>query len=288
VPRRLRRSALVGLAVAGVVAARAPLATACGYTVRAGAQGRHATRPPLILGDSTMIFAAPWLGRHGLNADAKECRQFAEGVAMLRARARAGTLPKLSILALGANGPVSAGMIDGALRAIGRGHFLGLVTPRRSAATEASMRRAVSAHRGRVLLIDWVSYSAGHGSWFGGDGLHVTPAAGRKYAAFIARAVAPISHPPVRRLHPPRHSWNTKDCGVVHQLGSQVGVRVIRGADRVLCRVARRLARRSPVERLRPWAGFLWSATGRGAWLDLYARDHATLLVGTIRVSRRR
>ena len=266
-----------------VCAAAAPNASACGYTVRAGAHGHHATRPPLIIGDSTMIFAAPWLGRNGLSADAKECRQFNDGVSILAARARAGTIPKLSILALGANGPVSTRMIDGALRAIGPGRLLGLVTPRKSAVTEAAMRQAVHRHRGRVLLIDWVRFSAGHAGWFAGDGLHVTPAAGHEYANFIARRVAPISAPPVRDLHPPRHSRAAKDCGVVHQLGRAVGVRVARGADRVPCRVARRLARHSPVEEIPGWTGYLWSATGRGPWLDLYARDHARALVGTVR-----
>src|SRR3954447_4436360 len=113
---RLRTCVVLALLLAGASAADA---SACGYTVRARAHGHHARRAPLIIGDSTMIFAAPWLGRHGLEADAKECRQFSEGVAMLAARRRAGTLGHLSILALGANGPVSSGMLAGALHTIG-------------------------------------------------------------------------------------------------------------------------------------------------------------------------
>lgn len=172
-----------------VIALCAPAtASACGYTVRASASG-HAARPPLILGDSTMIYAAPWLGRHGMQADAKECRQFSEGVSMLAARRRARTLPWLSILALGANGPVSSRMIEGALRAIGSTRVLGLVTARQSPETDASMRHAAARHPERVLLIDWVSFSAGHGDWFAADGLHVTPAAGRIYARFVAGRV---------------------------------------------------------------------------------------------------
>jgi hypothetical protein len=163
-------------------------ASACGYAVRAAARG-HPSGPPLILRDSTMIFATPWLGRHGFTADARECRQFGDGVAMLAALRRAGALPREVILALGANGPVGRGMIEGALTTIGRGHRLGLVTPRRSAVTAASMRREAVLHPWRVILIDWVRYSAGHAGWFAGDGLHVTPAAGRIYADFIARVV---------------------------------------------------------------------------------------------------
>jgi hypothetical protein len=280
----LRRAALNGALALLIAAAGAADASACGYTVRAHARGHHATRPSLILGDSTMIFAAPWLGRHGIDADARECRQFSEGASTLAAAAHAHTLPTLSILALGANAPVSTRMIGGVLRSIGRRHLLGLVTPRRSQVTEASMRAAARRHPARVLLIDWVRFSAGHESWFAGDGLHVTPAAGRIYANFIARAAAPIDHPPVKALHPPDDASRSKDCGVVHQLGRPLGVRVARGADRVSCRVARRLGRRTPVQRTAGWNSYLWEATGRGPWIDLYERHGGSALVGTIPV----
>ena len=128
---------------------------------------------------------------------------------MLAARRRAGTLPKLSLLALGANGPVSDAMIDQALRAVGPGRLLGLVTPRRSPVTETSMRRAARRHPGRVLVVDWVSFSAGRAGWFAGDGLHVTHAAARQFSRFVARKVAPIADPP-RTLRPPRHSTGSQ------------------------------------------------------------------------------
>src|SRR4051794_12293642 len=186
-----------------LLGARAVDASACGSAVHATAGGHHARRAPLIIGDSTMIFATPWLGRHGFQADAKGCRQFSQGVAMLAARRHAGTLPRLSVLALGANGAVSSSMIAGALHTIGRGRLLGLVTPRKSGASESAMRRAARVHPDRVLLIDWVTYSAGHGGWFAGDGLHVTPAAGHIYANFIARRSAPLYDPPVKALRVP-------------------------------------------------------------------------------------
>src|SRR3954453_20841429 len=248
---RLWTCVVLALLLAGASAADA---SACGYTVRARAHGHHARRAPLVLGDSTMIFAAPWLGRHGLRADAKECRQFSEGVGMLAARRRAGTLPHLSILALGANGPVSRGMIARALHTVGRGRVLGLVIPRKSGFTERSMRRAARVHPDRVLLIDWVSFSSGHGSWFAGDGLHVTPAAGRIYANFIARTAAPIEYPPHKALHPPHTSRGSNAGGKVRQLGRPLGVRVIRG--RVSCRRRRRLAGDTPVEPTRGWKAY--------------------------------
>src|SRR3954447_16086495 len=125
--RRIRLVACLALSLAAVAAADA---AACGYTVRdhAAPHGRG-HRGALVLGDSTGIFAVPKLAHRGLSADAKECRQFAEGVAIIRARRSAGRLPHLVVLALGANGPVSGGDIHGALRALGPGRVLGLVTP---------------------------------------------------------------------------------------------------------------------------------------------------------------
>jgi hypothetical protein len=282
--RRAPLSSALALLIAVVAVADA--SAACGNAVRAGARGHHAIRPRLVIGDSTMIFATPWLARHGLDADAKGCRQFSEGAATLAARARAGTLPTLSILALGANGPVTTGMIEGVLRSIGRHHLLGLVTPRHSPESEASMRAAARRHPARALLVDWVRFSAGHGSWFAGDGLHATPTAGHIYANFIARAAAPIDDPPRRALHPPRRSAGAKGCGVVHQLGLRLGVRIVRGVHRVSCRTARRLGRRTPVQGLPGWRAYLWRATGRGPWFDLYERRDGRVLVGTERVGR--
>ena len=133
-----------------------------------------------------MIFAAPYLGARGLQADAKGCRQFSDGVGMLAQRRRAGTLPRLSILALGANGPVSPAQIAGALSTVGPTRVLGLVTPRKYESTVAAMRRAARAHPDRVLLIDWVAYSGAHGGWFGEDKIHVNDTGARAFASLVA------------------------------------------------------------------------------------------------------
>ena len=126
-------------------------ARACGAAKQAAAAGpRHrGARAPLILGDSTMIFAAPVLGRLGIEANAKGCRQFAEGISILAARRHAHGLPPIAILALGANGPISGGQIAAALRVTGPHRILGLVTPRRSGVSEARMRRAARSHPDR-------------------------------------------------------------------------------------------------------------------------------------------
>src|SRR3954454_2685612 len=96
----------------------------CQDSRKAAASGPHNVRAPLIIGDSTMIFAAPYLGRRGLEADAKGCRQFGEGVAMLAARRRHHNLPDVAILALGANGPIAQATMARALRVMGKHRVL--------------------------------------------------------------------------------------------------------------------------------------------------------------------
>ena len=111
-----------------------------------------------MVGDSTLILAAPKLGALGLEADARGCRQFTAGVALLRQRRDAGTLPRVVVLALGANGPISDSAMGAALKAVGRNRVLALVTARRSPASDRQMYAAAHRHRNRVLLIDWVAH----------------------------------------------------------------------------------------------------------------------------------
>src|SRR5439155_20367329 len=109
--------------------------------------------------------AGPALGAPGFEADARGGRQFAQGVAMLAARRHARTLPPVAILALGANGAIAPGQIASALRIVGPHRVLGLVTARRSSVSTGRMHRAAHHRPDRVLLIDWVAFSAGHGGW---------------------------------------------------------------------------------------------------------------------------
>jgi hypothetical protein len=256
-------------------------AAACDSSRRSAASGPRFGRAPLIVGDSTMIFAAPYLGARGLQADAKGCRQFSDGVGMLAKRRRAGTLPRLSILALGANGPVSPAQLAGALATVGPGHVLGLVTPRKYESTVAAMRRTARAHPDRVLLIDWVAYSRGHDGWFGEDRIHVNDAGARAFASLVATRTHAF-RPPPRSLRVPRSSRATKACGMVRRSGSRLRVRVLRGARRVTCARARELARRTPIQGERGWRAYDWR-DATGPWQDIYARGDRKVVVGTVR-----
>ena len=273
---------LVALALSAV--ATPPAAAACGNAKHASAKRvpHRAGRAPLIIGDSTMIFATPFLGRLGLEANAKGCRQFGEGVRMLAARRHAGTLPPVAILALGANGPIGAGQIAAALHVVGRHRILGLVTPRKSPGSEAQMRRAARRHPDRVLLIDWVAFSAGHGGWFAGDGLHVGQDGARGFARLVRRSVAPFAFPPVRGMHMPRRADGAKPCGVVHRFGHPLRVYVVRGQARVTCARARALVRRPPLRSIPNWRRYDWRRTRDGPWSWVYTRRDRRAVVGAI------
>jgi hypothetical protein len=279
------RRTLVFLAVVGAMLVWASPTLACNAATHSAARHLRPAhgRAPLIIGDSTMIFAAPFLGGLGFEADAHGCRQFSAGVAMLTARRHAGTLPRIAILALGANGPIPPSAIRAALRAVGRRRILGLVTPRNLGSSQTQMRRAAGAHPERVLLIDWARFSAGHGSWFGGDGLHVNQSGARAFARLIRRRVAPLVSPPVRALRMPRTVAGRRGCGTVSRAGRTWRVFVTRGARLVSCARARSLARRSPLRPAAGWVGYDWSRTGDGLWRTVWARADRKVVVGLTR-----
>lgn len=145
---------------------------------------------PLVVGDSTLLLAAPRLAARGISADARGCRQFDAGLAILSTHRHDHTLPRLAILALGANGDVTGTQIGRALAITGPKRVLGLVTPINSPSTRAAMRRAAHRHPKRVLLIDWAGHAAGHAGWFA-DGLHPTHPGASAFARFLAQRVQP-------------------------------------------------------------------------------------------------
>lgn len=144
-------------------------------------------RPALVIGDSVMLGAADTVAAAGFEVDARGCRQWSAGLDIIRARARGKTLPRLVIVALGSNGGANLSHLQAASEVLGRDRVLGLVTPRGSAGVGATtaIRRYAAAHPGRVVLMDWVRVSGGHGSYFGGDGLHLGPAGARAMAQLM-------------------------------------------------------------------------------------------------------
>ena len=171
-----------------------PAALACDASKHAGAQKRRAPgRPPLAVGDSVMLGAVPQLARAGFEVDARGCRFVGQGLAVLRRRRRAGTLPRVVVLALGTNGSYARGDVGRALRILGRERLLVLVTPRElrgRPGRDARLLRAAGRRRpGRIRVLDWARYSAGRAGWFGADGIHLGPASARGFTRLLSRAL---------------------------------------------------------------------------------------------------
>jgi hypothetical protein len=135
-------------------------------------------RPPLAIGDSTMLLSVPGLAAGGYSVYAHGCLQFSQGLALMRQLKAQNRLPHMVALALGANGYVTRADIGAALGVMCCNGLLVLVTPRQlggsAGANAANERQAAHRHPGRILLLDWVSFSAGHSAWFQPDGLHLT------------------------------------------------------------------------------------------------------------------
>ncbi|CAB4941682.1 unannotated protein [freshwater metagenome] len=277
----LARLAGVLAAAALLPAVVAPVAHACGgpnYVSAKSDQGPG--RPPYIIGDSTMIYAAPMLASLGFDADAKGCRQFSEGVAMVAGRKAAGTLPHVVVLALGANGPIADAQITQTLGILGPRRILVLVTPRQAAGSQAAMRRAAARSPERVLLVDWVAFSAGRGNLFAGDGLHVTPGGARVFSRFIRRSIAPYAFAPAATLRVPARAVALPSCGSVRRAGRTLRVFIARGGERMTCGRARDLARRPLLRPAAGWRSYDWRTVSGSSWSQLVARRDRKFIVG--------
>lgn len=185
---------------------------ACGGVKAANAKKDVAKgKPPLVVGDSVMLLAVEALAKEGFNVNTRGCRMWTEGHALLAQRKRQGRLPKLVVMALGANWTITRDDIGRTRRLLGPKRVLALVTPRESGgwagSDAANSRAAAKAHPRNVKVIDWVKFSRGHGSWFSGDGLHLSWAGVAAYVRCIRR-VLPFATGPRDRGAPtarPRH-----------------------------------------------------------------------------------
>ena len=185
--------------VAALLLAWTPAAKAgCGGVETANPKHKIASRPPLAIGDSSMLLALPALSRVGYKVNARGCRQFTEGLNVMRDARRHHRLPHLVVLALGADASVSAGQIQQAKKIMGPKRKLGLVTPRESGGGESKdaevIRNAGQRDPVHVKVLDWVHYSAGHESWFQPDGLHLTFSGAKAFARLLKKLI-PLAAP---------------------------------------------------------------------------------------------
>ena len=190
----MRGRQLIALVAAFAAAAAVmPAAAAACDTGRRARPPKPAGTPPLAVGDSVMLGAVDRLVAAGFEVDARGCRQMADGVRLLAARGRRGTLPGIVVVALGTNWIVTTAQIRQTLRVLGPGRLLGLVVPRELASVRTPNRRNIrlAGRRWpeRLKVLDWVRYSAGRTAWFAGDGLHLAPAGARAFTRLLSKAL---------------------------------------------------------------------------------------------------
>ena len=164
--------------------------------------------PPLAIGDSTMLLALYGLSGIGFDANAHGCRQFPEALALLNQRKAAGTLPHMVVIALGGDGAVTGQDVGLALGILCCSRLLVLVTPRElgggSNDNAVVEHQEYQKHRNRILLLDWVAHSAGHGDWFQPDGLHLTTSGASAFTDFLKQALVEAYPKKRRHRHRPK------------------------------------------------------------------------------------
>jgi hypothetical protein len=164
----------------------------------------HGQRPPLAIGDSTMLLALQNLTSAGYEVNAHGCREWGEAMALLRAGKAAGTLPHMVVIALGADGSITRADVGQALGLLCCTRLLVLVTPRElgggSGSDAVTVRQEVFKHHNRAKVLDWVRYSAGRGGWFQPDGLHLTYSGAAAFTRLLKQAL-PWAYPTPKPKH---------------------------------------------------------------------------------------
>jgi hypothetical protein len=190
-PRRV--AAWLAAAVCLLLLAPVAADAGCGKTKRYAATADAGLgTAPLAIGDSVLLGAAVETAALGYDVDVRGCRQVAEGIAVLRKRARKAPLPRLVVVALGSNSAVTLTDVRTLLRLLGPGRLLGLVTPREVKGTlvddAVTLRSAAARWPRRIALVDWAKTSKGaRPRLTGSDGIHLT-IAGRIALADMLRA----------------------------------------------------------------------------------------------------
>jgi hypothetical protein len=159
-------------------------------------------RPPIVIGDSTVLLPIPNLNAVGYSVNARGCRGFKEAVNVAAKLRKKHQLPHLVLINDYGNGGVNPNLISEALDVLGRKRVLGLVTEYNAdtghppAPDTDVLFKARKQYRHRILMLDWVAYSRAHhkaepkpGAWFLPDLFHPNFTGADAYAQFLAQAL---------------------------------------------------------------------------------------------------
>lgn len=148
----------------------------------------------LMIGDSVSLRAVPYFEQtfpRG-HIDALKNRQFAAGTEVYDAYLQENKAGKISVFALGTNGPVSDQMVDALMAKVGDARLAVFVNTRHPDAwegdTNAALSRAAERYR-NVRVVDWYGYSAGRNDLFDGDGTHLSEQGAQEYVQLIYSSI---------------------------------------------------------------------------------------------------
>lgn len=148
----------------------------------------------LMIGDSVSLRAVPYFERtfpHG-HIDALKNRQFSAGTAVYDTYLQEHKAGKISVFALGTNGPVSDQMVDALMAKVGDARIAVFVNTRHPDAWEGDTNAALSRAAERysnVRVVDWYGYSTGKNELFDGDGTHLSEQGAQAYVQLIYSSI---------------------------------------------------------------------------------------------------
>ena len=157
--------------------------------------------PPLVsgritmIGDSVMLGAANALQARlgdGLWLDAKQNRQFQDGVDTLRALRDSGQLGSTVVVQLGTNGTVDPGAFDDMMQMLGGARRVVIVTAKVPRPWEDQVNGTLTGGAKRyknAVILDWHNIGGAHPEYFYDDAIHLRPEGATAYAELVATAI---------------------------------------------------------------------------------------------------
>ena len=148
----------------------------------------------LMVGDSVSLRAVPYFEQtfpHG-HIDALKNRQFSAGREVYEWYLQQNLAGKISVFALGTNGPINSEMIDRLMQDTGDKRVVVFINTRMPDNWMGQVNQALADAATRypnVRVIDWAGYSAGRNDLFDGEGTHLSDQGAREYVQLVYNAI---------------------------------------------------------------------------------------------------
>ena len=148
-----------------------------------------ADRPPLAIGESVMLGAAPQLQAGGFVVNADEARQGEDTASVVGQLRTSGQIGEVVVLQVGTNGPVAAETYDEIMsflpaEEVEQVIFLTVAAPRGWIEPNNALIWALQTRYSNVQVLDWAGFVAsGQVPGLAGDGIHLGTAAAKQFYA---------------------------------------------------------------------------------------------------------